>query len=168
MAKQKNTFQFQAPLESIKGHLVAAGIFLPDDVVEQLPQGRVRVKGTFNAVPFALAVQYKKDGRRFFMVSAGLRKEMRVRIGETVKVNFKIVDPDKVELAEELEAVLAQDDDAMKVWRNFTPGYQRSLNLYVISVKNVDSRIKRALDLANKAKAGLLHGQMNKDKKEKK
>ena len=83
----------------------------------------------------------------------------KIRVGDPVRVNFKIVNPDKLDIPEELQAILAQDDDARKAWEKLTTGYRRSLIHYVTSVKNVDSRIKRSLDLLNKAKAGLLHGQ---------
>ena len=134
-------------------------IFLPRNIIRQLPEGRVRVKGAFNAAPFALAVQNLKDGSRYFSVGAPLRKAAKIKVGDTVKVSFRIVDADKLDLPEELEAVLSQDDDAKKAWENLTTGYQRSLIHYITSVKNVDSRIKRALDLLNRAKTGLLHGQ---------
>jgi uncharacterized protein YdeI (YjbR/CyaY-like superfamily) len=135
---------------------------LPEEIIEQLPKGRVRVKGTFNGAPFSLAVQHLKDGKYYFSVSAPLRKAARIKPGEKGEVTFKIVDPDKIEIPEELEAVLAQDDLAMKAWKKLTTGYQRSLIHYVTSVKNVDSRIKRSLQLMEKAKAGLLHGAKNK------
>ena len=59
-------------------------------------------------------------------------------------------------------AVLSQDGEGKDAWDKLTTGYQRSLIHYVTSVKNVDSRIKRALDLVNRAKLGLLHGQRTK------
>ena len=59
-------------------------------------------------------------------------------------------------------AVLSQDDAGKEAWDKLTTGYQRSLIHYITSVKNVDSRIKRALDLINRAKAGALHGQQKK------
>jgi len=76
-------------------------------------------------------------------------------------VKFKIVDPDKINIPEELEAVLEQDEDARKAWDKLTRGYQRGLIHYVTSVKNVDSRIKRAIDLMERAKTGQLYGQKN-------
>jgi len=123
------------------------------------------VKGTFNGAPFALAVQHLRDGSRYFSVSAALRKAAGIKKeGDPVTVSFKIVDPDRLDIPEELEAVLLQDDLARKAWEKLTTGYQRSLIHYITSVKNVDSRIKRALDLLNRAKAGLLFGQQNQKK----
>lgn len=159
MTQSKKSFEFKGRLSGIDGVFLKTAIYLPQHVVEKLPAGRVRVKGLCNNAPFALAVLHLKDGARYFAVSAALRKAAGVRVGDPVKVSFTIVDPDKLELPEELEAVLAQDEEARTAWDKLTTGYQRSLVHYITSVKNVDSRIKRALDLVNRAKTGQLHGQ---------
>ena len=162
MSGRTKSFQFQARLSEIEGTFIKTAIFLPLEVVRQLPSGRVRVKGTFNNAAFALAVQHQKNGSRYFSVGAPLRKAAGIKLGDKVKVKCKIVDPDKLDLPEELEAVLAQDEQGKEAWDRLTTGYQRSLVHYVTSVRNVDSRIKRAIDLINRAKAGLLHGQQKK------
>lgn len=147
-------YKFTAPLSEITELLVHTVIYLPDNVMKKLPQHRVRVKGKMNSSPFSLAVQYRKSGKSFFMVSAPLRRAAKIKPGDKVVVEFSLVDPDRVELPEELEAVLAQDDEGLREWKKITPGLQRSLAHYVFSVKNVDSRIKRALFLINKVKQG--------------
>lgn len=159
MPRSKSTFSFKGTLSSVKGSMMPSVIFLPEEIVEALPAGKIRTKGTLNGVPFALAPQYKKGGIRFFSVNAALRKAARIRAGDQVDVTFRLVDPSVIEMPEELEAVLAQDDKAMAVWNTFPLGLQRSLVHYVASVKNVDSRINRSLQMMEKAKAGLLHGQ---------
>jgi hypothetical protein len=162
MPSRKSSFRFQTSLAPIDAPFIKMAIFLPREIIRQLPKGRVRVKGTFNGAPFALAVQHLKDGSRYFSVSASLRKAAGInKPGDPVSVIFKLVDPHKVEIPEVLEAVLSQDDLARKAWDKLTAGFQRSLILYVTSVKNVDSRIKRSIDMLNRAKAGLLHGQKN-------
>jgi uncharacterized protein YdeI (YjbR/CyaY-like superfamily) len=88
-----------------------------------------------------------------------MRKAAGIKIGDPVTVSFHLVDPDKLDLPEALQAVLDQDDAAKTAWDNLTTGYRRSLIHYITSVKRVDSQIKRALDLLDRAKAGLLHGQ---------
>jgi hypothetical protein len=159
MPKPRSTFSFKSTLSSVKGSLMPCVIFLPEEITEALPPGKVRTKGTLNGVPFALAPQYKKGGIRFFSVSAALRKAARIKEGDKVEVVFRLVDPSVVDMPEELEAVLAQDDKAMAVWNTFPTGLQRSLVHYITSVKNVDSRITRSLQMMEKAKAGLLHSQ---------
>lgn len=168
MASPKS-FKFTGRLSKMTNTLLHHAVFLPDDIVEVLPKGRLRTKGTINGIPFALAPQYKKEGGRFFSINASLCKAAKIKTGDKVEITFKLVDPDVVDMPEELEAVLAQDDKAMEVWSSFTKGYQRSLIHYVTSVKNVDSRISRSLELMEKAKAGLLGlQQAAKDKETKK
>lgn len=159
MAEKKTNFRFEGRLSGIDGVFLKTAIYLPQDIIRSLPAGRVRVKGLCNGASFALAVLHLKDGSRYFAVSASLRKAAGIRVGDRVKVSFAIVDPDKLEIPEELEAVLVQDDEARKAWDKLTTGYQRSLIHYVTSVKNVDSRIKRSLELLDRAKRGELHGQ---------
>jgi uncharacterized protein YdeI (YjbR/CyaY-like superfamily) len=78
-----------------------------------------------------------------------------------------LTDPNKLVIPEELEAVLAQDAEATEIWNTFTQGYQRSLVYYITSVKNIDSRIKRAFEIVEKSKMRALSGQKAKTKKEK-
>ena len=157
------TFHFSATLSEIEGLFIKTAVFLPERIIRQLPKGRVRVKGNIKGVPFALAILHMKGGTRYFSVSAPLRKAAAIGVGDRFDMDFRIVDPDKLDIPEEIEAVLEQDDLAKKAWDDLTTGYQRSLIHYVTSVKNVDSRIKRSLDLLNRAKAGLLHGQRKKE-----
>jgi len=167
MPKAK-TYSFETTLKTVHGSFTHTIIVVPDEIIDSLPvKGRVRAKGTFNKTPIALAIQHKKDGTRFFMVSAQLRRQMKIGSGDRVKVSFWLVDSDVVDVPEELTAVLDQDEAAMKVWKTFTPGLQRGLAHYVNSVKNVDSRVKRALEIMKKAKHRQLHAQKStKGKKE--
>jgi uncharacterized protein YdeI (YjbR/CyaY-like superfamily) len=119
-----------------------------------------------NGTPFDLAVQYKKDGSRYFVVGGILRRAARLKEGDRVTVVFHLTDANELVIPEELEAVLEQDDEFRKVWDTFTLGYQRSLVYYITSVKNSDSRIKRALEIAGKARLRALSGQKAKEKKE--
>jgi len=158
----KKDFHFRSKLSPIKGTFLNTVIYLPKDIVNALPKGRVRTKGTINGAAFALAPLYKKDGSRFFTVSAALRKAAKIKEGDAVEVNFRLVDPKIVDMPEELEVVLEQDEEAKKIWDTFTKGMQRSLIHYVTSVKNVDSRIKRSLELVEKAKTRSLNFQKTK------
>src|SRR5690606_40694565 len=148
----KKTFQFRTKLSPASRVFLNTVVFLPDDIVRALPKGRIRAKGTMNGAPFDLAPQYKKDGSRFFTVSAALRKAAGIKAGDAVEVKFQLTDPESLVLPEELQAVLDQDPDGRAVWDTFTTGLQRSLMHYVTSAKTVDTRIKRSLELIEKAK----------------
>jgi hypothetical protein len=165
MAKQLFPFRFVSRLSSMKVNFISTVIYLPDEIVSQLPEGRVRTEGVLNGVSFALAPQHKNDGSRFFIVSASLRKAASIKEGDKVEVMFKLVDPDKVNIPEELQAVLEQDDEAMKVWQSFTSGMQRNFIIYVNSAKSADAKIKRALESMEKAKRKPVHFQPKKGKK---
>lgn len=67
---------------------------------------------------------------------------------------------DMLDLPEEMEAVLAQDDEGARKWNKLTVGLQRSLVHYINSSKNVDVRIERALFLINKVKSGAYNNRM--------
>lgn len=162
---RKQEYTFTASLEEVNWQFMNTIVRVPDAVIKALPEGRVRVKGTFNEAPIDLAIQYKKEGFRYFSVSAALRKAAKIKPGDRVEVRFTLADANKVDMPEEMEAVLAQDDEAAAAWRELTPGMQRSLLHYINSVKNVDSRISRALFMANKVKTGQLQVQINKKAK---
>ena len=162
---KEKSYQFTATLEAVHEALKSTVVFLPEAIVKKLPAGRIRTKGTMNGAPFDLAVQYKKDGSRYFTVGGILRRAAKLKEGDRVTVVFHLTDPDKLGIPEELDAVLEQDDEFRKVWDTFTLGYQRSLVYDITSVKNSDSRIKRALEIAGKAKIRALSGQQAKAKK---
>lgn len=160
------TFSFTGKLEKIDLQLVHYILVVPQEIIEQLPKGRVRVKGEMNGTPFALAIQSMKTGERYFSMGGALRREVKVKkAGEVIKVTFHLVDSEELDIPEELEAVLAQDPEGAEVFNALTTGYKRGLIHYITSVKNVDSRIKRAIQLIEKAKHGQLHAQKEKEEK---
>jgi Domain of unknown function (DUF1905)/Bacteriocin-protection, YdeI or OmpD-Associated len=153
MAK-KQSFKFETRLVEYKDMLVSTVVEIPVDVVKKLPAGRVRVEGYLNRIPFNLAIQSRKNGPKYLSVSQAMRKSAAVKPGDKVNVSFVVVDSNKLELPEEMEAVLTQDDEGAKKWKKLTVGLQRSLVHYINSSKNVDVRIERALFLINKVKSG--------------
>lgn len=158
-------YKFAERITRIDAQFMQYILMIPDDIIEQIEtekegkKGRVRVEGTMNGVPFALAVQNLKTGEKYFSVSAPLRKAARIQLSVPVQVEFHLVDPDKLNIPEELIAVLEEDPEGKAAFEKLTTGYKRSLILYITSVKSVDSRIKRAIELINKAKYSQLHGQ---------
>lgn len=162
MAK-KQLFSFETRLVEYDDTLVNTVVELPAEVIKKLPKGRVRVEGKLNQVPFNLGVQSKKTGARYLSISQAMRKSAKIKPGDKVKVSFQVVDSDKLDLPEEMEAVLAQDEAGAKLWNKLTVGLQRSLVHYINSTKNVDLRIERALYLMNKVKSGAYNSRMKKD-----
>lgn len=137
-------------------------IYLPAEITDSLPSGRFRTKGLMNGVPFDLAIQcLRTDAPRYF-IGKKLAAQLGIGPGGKIKVEFNVTDYTIVEIPEELQEVLDQDEYAAAIFNEMNPGMRRSLCIYVTSVKNVDSRIHRALELCDKMKKGELYSQRNK------
>ncbi|MEM8488954.1 MAG: YdeI/OmpD-associated family protein, partial [Bacteroidota bacterium] len=75
-------------------------------------------------------------------------------------------DPDHVELGEELEEVLAMDEEAAARFYSFTPGKRRGLAHHVNSAKREATRIKRALEIAHKVRTYTLYDDLQRRAKD--
>ncbi len=154
------TYSFAAHVTKIEARFLSHILIIPQEIIEDINQkGRLRVEGTMNGAPFALAIQNLKTGERYFSMSNALRRAAKVQLNEPVKVEFHLVDPNKLDIPEELEAVLAEDPEGKAVFDEMTIGTKRGLVHYITSVKNIDSRVKRALEIIGKAKTGGLYAQ---------
>lgn len=159
------TYSFSARITRIEAQQTHYILVVPDELMEQIEaentvtKGRIRVEGTINGAPIALAIQNLKTGERYLTVSGPLRRAAKIQMSVPVKAEFYLVDPEKLDIPEELTAVLNEDPEGKEAFEKLTTGYKRGLVHYITSVKNVDSRIKRALDMVNKAKTGQLYSQ---------
>lgn len=155
------TFSFHTQLEWLEKR-AHTGLYLPEEIVAVLPKGRLRAQGLLNGVtPFNLAVQNERPGAKFFMVGGALRREAKIKQGDMVWVQFSWADTEYLEIPEEFQAALEQDDEARTLFEAFSTGKKRGLMNYITSVKNVDSRIKRSLELLHKIKTRQLYSDRN-------
>lgn len=139
----------------------------PDVAAELLEQGAKRVLFRAKGIESRRALQSDGQGGHYIMLGKDLLKTLAVGPGAMLDVELvPDPNPDAVDLSEELEAVLDQDDEFAAFWNGLTPGRQRGLSHYVSTGKSSDTRIKRSLELARKAKAGQLHMQQSKKKKD--
>lgn len=91
----------------------------------------------------------------YVRIGAALRKSTGAKLGDTLRLTVAPdLAPDEVDLPPELEAALAQTGDALAHYRELTAGTQRSLAYWVSAPKLEETRIKRALELANLAAQG--------------
>jgi hypothetical protein len=154
------TYRFTAKIEPLDIGLVQSCIVVPPEILDQLPaKGRIRVKGLMNQCPFSLAIQSMKNGVKYFSVSRDLKKKIGTGINESIIIQFHLVDLEELDIPEEMMELLAQDEEAKAIWDKFTTGAKRGLLHYISSGKSVDTRIKRSIDIVNRAKLGLLHMQ---------
>lgn len=152
--------QFISTIETLGTHHVSV-IYIPEEIMETKPKTRVRAEGFMNGLPFNLAPQSQKLGLKYFMINKDLRKKLLKGDNKDILVIFEWIDANILVLPEELEAVLSQDEDFKSRFETFTVGKQRSLAHYVNSAKNIDTRIKRALELAFKVKTNSLYTDKN-------
>jgi uncharacterized protein YdeI (YjbR/CyaY-like superfamily) len=73
-----------------------------------------------------------------------------------------LADPDELELPIEFEEVLEAEPEFRRIWESFTIGRRRSLSHYVSTAKSSETRIKRSIELMEKALRGELYIQKNK------
>jgi Bacteriocin-protection, YdeI or OmpD-Associated/Domain of unknown function (DUF1905) len=133
-------------------------IVLPNTIGSQLvAQFGKRLLFTFNGqITTHSALMPIKGGGYYITVGKSNLKTLGLDLGSTVTVEFK-ADNSELQfiLAEELDAVLQTDEEALQVFNSLTDGNKRSLSFLVTAVKNTDKRIERALLIAEKLKQGI-------------
>ncbi len=151
---------FTAPVEIYEKGMKRHVAFIPDDAVEQLGiQANTRLLVSINGHTFRLAAISNGEGRFFLHLGQPLRQQTGIK-NSLHEVGFALEldpNPQDIGLPEELEAALDMDEEAYKVFQSLTPGMQRGLCHYVTTAKKVDTRIKRALELADKLRTRTLH-----------
>lgn len=146
--------RFESTLQPLQLPFTQIGVPIPEAVWKAWPDGKHRLRGTINGIPFDLAPRPVAGGAKFLTVGNALRKQLKLQSGDPVVVEYELSDPDLLEVPEALQTALELDAAAMEVWQQYTTGTKRSLSHYVNSVKSTESRIKRALELTEHMKAG--------------
>ena len=153
-------YSFPAPVLRLESQLRQHYVPVPADIAEALDSaGTRRVLATINGHTFRRGLLSSKEGGRFIFVSLEMLKQIGAMLDDIVLVDLVTdPDPDRIDLGEEFEAVLAQDPEAGERFFSMTPGKQRGLAYYVNSGKRVETRIKRALEIARKLRTYTLYG----------
>lgn len=152
--------QFVAPILRRDTGMLQHYLPLPTEVAADLRRDGVRrVIASFNGVKVNRGVVGDGEGGWILIVSLDLMKEMRCGLGDMVAVQLQPdPDPDSVELCEEFQVVLDMDKAAQERYQLMTPGRQRGLAYYVNSAKREETRIRRALQMAEKLRTNTLYG----------
>jgi len=161
-----SSFTFITPIEIIEHGMKRHVAFIPDSAVKELEiKPNTRLLVTIYGQVFRLAAISNGEGQFFIHLGQPLRRETGIRDSLrshefTIGIDPK---PADIGLPEELEAALNLDEDAYEVFNSLSTGMQRSLCYYVSSAKRIETRIKRALELAEKLRTRTLHSMKNKD-----
>lgn len=161
--------EFIAPLlKSDIGFLKQHYTPVPTEIADVvIATGSRRVIVILRGKTLRRAVQNTKDGMYFIFFGISILKELNIVPGdELVLTLYPDPDPDFVELGEELEEVLALDEEAAARFYTFTPGKRRGLAHHVNSAKREATRIKRALEIAHKVKTFTLYDDLQRRAKD--
>lgn len=121
-------------------------ILVPEKFAMELEkQDHLRVKAIFNRTETAHISIKKRQGEFYIVVNNKIRKALKIADNHRVEVNLE-TDKSKygMPMPQELELMLAEEETASEFFENLTPGKQRSLIHIVSTVKNTDSRIRKA------------------------
>jgi len=154
---------FDAPLLRQEGMFRFHFVPIPGEIARTYREAGVRrVIATLNRQPYRRALQSDGEGGLFITLGQDILRDLRVREGDTLRVLLAPdPNPDHIELGDELTAVLEQDEEAAARFFSFTPGRQRSYAYYVTSAKRVETRLKRAMELAHKLRTHTLYGDLH-------
>ena len=156
-------FYFSAPVLRLETGMKMHYLPIPQEIAITLRERKIRrVIGTLNGVSVNRGVMGSKDGDSYLIIGRTLLRDIGVILGDTIDAELEEdPNPNHVDIGEEFEAVLEDDEPAAERFYNMTPGKQRSLAHYVTSAKRVETRIKRALELAYKLRTFTLYGDKN-------
>jgi Bacteriocin-protection, YdeI or OmpD-Associated/Domain of unknown function (DUF1905) len=133
-------------------------VLIPMDFVPNfIANGAKRATCTINHnVDFHCAFMPKKEGGFFINIGSKICKELNLKVGDEVDVQFK---PDttefQFEMPEEFAEVLYQEPDALAIFDGLTDGNKRGLMYLVTMVKSSEKRIEKALKIVEKLKLGI-------------
>ncbi|HEX8385821.1 MAG TPA: YdeI/OmpD-associated family protein [Rubricoccaceae bacterium] len=156
------TESFAAPVLRSETAMSYHYLPVPAEVAASLlASGTRRVVATMNGHTARRAI-VTHEGAPAIIVGQGLLRDVGVREGETVFVDvIPDPEPDRVDLGDEFEAVLADDQKAADRFFGFTTGRQRSMASYVTGAKRTETRLRRALELAHRLRTHTLYGDLH-------
>lgn len=128
-------------------------IEVPASIAESLFQKfPARALLTIHQASFHGGVLRRRDGWYLVQMGKATVKKIKASLHQVLEVHIA-VDTTELgyEIAEELLAVLEQDDEGRKQWEMLSDGQKRSFLHFVNSAKSVDVRIKRAFHILKRA-----------------
>lgn len=148
------SYSFRTELDiQMLGAMKYHAIRVPREVQSEIefPTGtKQRFEGTVNGDPVSGALLPTGTGSYYIMVSAGLRKRLKLQLGDPVDVAITIVDPNVVEVPEDILEALQEDDFNLFKWEVLTPGTKRGFLHEITSAKSPETRQARIRELVDR------------------
>ncbi len=146
--------QFSTVVSKFDSNLWGYHFLVPDKVAENFLGGkyrrvRCRVNGQFE---ISSALMGSAFGW-FIFLNTKLVNAHNLSVGAPISVSIeKDTSEYGMDMPEELSTMLDQDEEGNEFFHKLTPGKQRNLIYIVNKVKNVDSRINKALAILHHLK----------------
>ncbi len=148
------SYSFRTELDiQMLGAMKYHAIRVPKEVQSEIefPTGtKQRFEGTVNGDPVSGALLPTGTGSYYIMVSASLRKRLKLQLGDPVDVAITIVDPNVVEVPEDILEALQEDDFNLFKWEVLTPGTKRGFLHEITSAKTPETRQARIRELVDR------------------
>ena len=141
-------------LESLNEKMVHHLIVVPNEIAENFKNGKgaPRVICSVKGNPEFPCALNPRHGRYVIIASKQLIKKNKLLADVPFEISIRHDPENGLRQPEELEAVLDQDEIAYQAFVGLNDGYKRGYIYYINQAKSVDSRVKRALEIAAKIK----------------
>lgn len=139
-------------VEQTRRRAIVSVVYLPKELVSDLPKNMIHVRGIINGVPFSVVTHSKKNGARFIVIDKKLRAEAKVKAGDNVNINVTVFNPHEVEIPETRDTVAQSEDDPWFIQHAFVPDLKSSLQHCVNDLKAMDLGLKRKLESIQKSR----------------
>ncbi|MCH6256262.1 YdeI/OmpD-associated family protein [Puniceicoccaceae bacterium K14] len=153
------SFKSTANICRVEGAMQPHGIPIPNEIATSLREAKTqRLIVQINGYEIRRGLQGSKTNGSHIVIGLSLLKKIGQSLDHSVSVIIKPdPEPNQIDLCDELLIALEQDNEANERWKSLTLGKQRGLAYHVSSAKREETRIKRALDIAQKLRTRSLH-----------
>ena len=145
---KKKTTTFQAELYNFyDSEIWYYHIKVPADIAQPYVEKDRRILCQIAPLPpFSCALMPDGQGNYFINLNKERRKQLDLQLGDTIEVTIE-KDESKygMPMPEEMEVLLAQDEEADRYFHQLTPGKQRSLLHIIGKPKTEATRLKKAI-----------------------
>ena len=159
MADQK---AFKSHIDQMNSNVWSFHIKVPIEISKYfLDQDIKRLICRINdQVEFHCALMPEGKGQYFININKELRKQLEVRLGDSLKCVVKEdISKYGMPLPEEMEVLFEQDEEADRLFHDLTSGKQRTLLYTVGKPKSTEVRLKKALVIIEYLKS--VNGQLD-------
>lgn len=147
-----NKFGFNAILESWAEGMDYCAVSVPAKITESLgTKGPVLVRASVNnSEPFQVSLFPAGGGKHYIRIKSRIRKLTKTKVGDRIKLDFVVVDPDDVDIPDDLLASL-ETNGLIDGFMDLPPGKRNFLIRRIGEAAKPttrEKRIREALDVA--------------------